>query len=375
MKKLFLFSLFFILTFQTLYFSADDIWEHSKKIITSKKYPPQFFTIDLYNYLDINTVNEMFDTQKYIYEKYNIPNYVFFVSHLNLKKSSLEKTTFEISKKICKDFHFHCDRSIIVLFSIEDRVFRIRTGAEIKNSILTNYMCEKILDNLKFYLRRKQYSIVHRNLLIDIKNNLDFPEKYNKKSVAGKVIIILFCTIFMLFFIGMLIFACIYYKNRKLNKIKKYLKNCKNNKKIPADVCVICLDILASLNNKNETVALECQHQFHERCIEKWLEKNNICPLCRTKLEIDNLNKKFSMNTQDNSIYQNDLLDIHLRNIWDVQQIINPSYENITYSSLFETPRSSSSSYYNNDYSYSFSHYSCDNDNDHDFGGGASSSW
>ena len=375
MEKLFLFSLFFILTYETLYFSADDIWEHSKKIIFSKNYPPQFFTIDLYNYLEANTINEMFDTQKYIYEKYNIPNYVFFVSHLNLKKSSLEKTTFEISKLICKEFHFHCDRSIIVLFSIEDRVFRIRTGAEIKNSILTNYMCEKILDRLKPFLRRQRYSLVHRNLLIDIKYNLDFPEKYREKNIAGKVILIIFSIIFCLIFIGLMISWCISYKNRKINKIKEYLKNCKNNKKIPTDTCVICLDILSSLDKKNETVALECNHQFHKKCIEKWLEKHDICPLCRTKLQIDDLNKKFSMNSQDNSTYQSSLLDINLRNIWNIQQILNPSYESITYGSLFETPKTYSySDYFNSSsYDYDSSNYSCDND--HDCGGGASSSW
>ena len=81
--------------------------------------------------------------------------------------------------------------------------------------------------------------------------------------------------------------------------------------------CVICLDNLTS----DDSIALECRHQFHKKCIELWMKKNSICPLCRNKLQIDNLNKNYSLNDQDNSNYQNSLLDINLRNLWDIQRI------------------------------------------------------
>ena len=142
MAKLILFITLFIFSFESFYYTSDEIWESSKKQISANKYPQVYFTIDLYNYLDNNTIKEMLSTQKYIYNIYNIPNYVFFVSRLDLKTSSLERITFEISKKIKEEYNFINDRSIVVLFSINDRIFRIRTGAEIKNSILTNYMCE-----------------------------------------------------------------------------------------------------------------------------------------------------------------------------------------------------------------------------------------
>jgi hypothetical protein len=370
MGKSIIFITLFIFSIETIYFSSDDIWEYSKQQILSKNFPPQYFTIDLYKYLDANTINEMLNTQKYIYEKYNIPNYVFFVSRLDLKKASLEKTVFEISKKICKEYHFHCDRSIIVLFSIENRIFRIRTGAEIKDSILTNYMCEQILNKLKPFLRKEKYSQVHRNLLIDIRNNLDFPEKYKKNSDFLKHPLIIISILFVVFFVIIIIVIYDDIKYRKLNKIKTYLKNCKNNKKIPTDMCVICLDNLTS----NESIAIECRHQFHKKCIELWMKKNSICPLCRNKLQIDNLNKNYSLNDQDNSNYQNSLLDINLRNLWDIQQILNPNYESISYNSLYETHRSYSDYDYNdNDHDYNWSNN--DNDHDRDYGGGASSSW
>jgi len=362
MGKPFIFITLFIFSIETIYFSSDDIWEYSKQQILSKNFLPQYFTIDLYKYLDANIINEMLNTQKYIYEKYNIPNYVFFVSRLDLKKASLEKTVFEISKKICKEYHFHCDRSIIVLFSIENRIFRIRTGAEIKDSILTNYMCEQILNKLKPFLRKEKYSQVHRNLLIEIRNNLDFPEKYKKNSNFLKYFLIVILIFFVVFIV--IIIISIYDHNQKLNKIKTYLKKCKNNKKIPTDICVICLDNLTS----DDSIALECRHQFHKKCIELWMKKNSICPLCRNKLQIDNLNKNYSLNDQDNSNYQNSLLDINLRNLWNIQQILNPSYESISYNSLYETHRSYSS--------YDYSDNSCSwSNNDNDCGGGASSSW
>jgi len=45
--------------------------------------------------------------------------------------------------------------------------------------------------------------------------------------------------------------------------------------------CTICL-----LNYNEETKkATECQHIFHQECIDKWLETNNSCPLCRHVLQ------------------------------------------------------------------------------------------
>lgn len=58
--------------------------------------------------------------------------------------------------------------------------------------------------------------------------------------------------------------------------------------------CCICLEKI------NNTTLLQCKHKFHKKCIEKWLQKNNNCPLCRapiknvfnTKLVIDKFLRK-----------------------------------------------------------------------------------
>ena len=45
--------------------------------------------------------------------------------------------------------------------------------------------------------------------------------------------------------------------------------------------CTICL-----LQYTDETKkATECQHIFHQECIDRWLQENNSCPLCRHVLQ------------------------------------------------------------------------------------------
>ena len=95
------------------------------------------------------------------------------------------------------------------------------------------------------------------------------------------------------------------------------------------------------------------------------MKKRNTCPLCRIKLKIKNLNKYFSLNVLNNSVYQSKLLHINLRNLWEIQQILNPSYESISYNSLYETHINN---YYDHSGGYYFSsNYSwSNNDNDND---------
>ena len=39
--------------------------------------------------------------------------------------------------------------------------------------------------------------------------------------------------------------------------------------------CSICL------NKNTNPFQLNCKHSFHKECIEKWLNINNSCPICR----------------------------------------------------------------------------------------------
>ena len=62
------------------------------------------------------------------------------------------------------------------------------------------------------------------------------------------------------------------------------------------DECTICLEDLDSdknksniekclscLDKKNKKLYFTgCEHTFHGRCLDKWLQQNRECPLCRS---------------------------------------------------------------------------------------------
>ena len=51
--------------------------------------------------------------------------------------------------------------------------------------------------------------------------------------------------------------------------------------------CSVCWDELDEGNNHDALEVTECNHRFHRACLQKWLEENNSCPLCRHQLRND----------------------------------------------------------------------------------------
>lgn len=65
--------------------------------------------------------------------------------------------------------------------------------------------------------------------------------------------------------------------------------------------CSICFETIYRLSRYSGRICLRsCGHQFHLKCIEEWLSRNNSCPLCRTlvkngdKIKVGGLNDEFS---------------------------------------------------------------------------------
>ena len=54
--------------------------------------------------------------------------------------------------------------------------------------------------------------------------------------------------------------------------------------------CIICLEPF-KVNDGKDIVELDCskKHVFHLNCMEKWVEKNNTCPMCREVVEPKNI--------------------------------------------------------------------------------------
>jgi hypothetical protein len=50
-------------------------------------------------------------------------------------------------------------------------------------------------------------------------------------------------------------------------------------------ICSICLDYIT-----NDYKKTNCNHIFHNQCLDKWFEHNNTCPLCRQCILLYNNN-------------------------------------------------------------------------------------
>jgi hypothetical protein len=46
--------------------------------------------------------------------------------------------------------------------------------------------------------------------------------------------------------------------------------------------CAICLDNFSG--DQKKVAELRCQHIFHVDCLNKWVETNDICPMCRAPI-------------------------------------------------------------------------------------------
>ena len=54
-----------------------------------------------------------------------------------------------------------------------------------------------------------------------------------------------------------------------------YNKNIANN---DYNNCTICMEDF--IDNKSKIITSKCGHIFHQKCFEKWVYKNIICPKC-----------------------------------------------------------------------------------------------
>ena len=74
-------------------------------------------------------------------------------------------------------------------------------------------------------------------------------------------------------------------KKEKMNK-KLWIKNEKGV--LEAPTCCICLNVM---KDKCDVTKLKCNHIFHFKCLEKWVENKEVCPFCRGKIEFKNVKK------------------------------------------------------------------------------------
>ena len=66
---------------------------------------------------------------------------------------------------------------------------------------------------------------------------------------------------------------------KRINKCKKDVYNPLNFSQ--TQICSICQN---SFTYNENILILPCKHIFHFQCIDKWLEKNNTCPIDRKEI-------------------------------------------------------------------------------------------
>ena len=101
-----------------------------------------------------------------------------------------------------------------------------------------------------------------------------------------KIIFIAIClSIFTMIFIFMIKKICCFRYSRlsKIDSNTTLLSESSNNDTDDDyeeyEKCSICLKHI-----KKNTSVLSCGHQYHKKCINKWKNINNQCPICREKI-------------------------------------------------------------------------------------------
>ena len=256
--------------------------------------PDKDLIIDTNNYLDrrslsytktLNYIREIMDKKKF-------QVYVYFINSISSDYKSQGFLSNNVNiEKFVNDLAFYVEKgrpdkdknSLFIVFSIDDRKDRIRTGENVKQ-ILTNQRADIYLENLKSKLRSKLYTEALEDLLYNLnwrltKNTFwyDFFEGFFSYLIVFGV-----C------------FGCCYamksdtYKpyekdylaENKLEKIKRISENNKDNVKFVEDNCIICLEEFKEeeknklLGKKNEKENKDNIHNDHINLNVK--EKNEI---------------------------------------------------------------------------------------------------
>jgi len=88
--------------------------------------------------------------------------------------------------------------------------------------------------------------------------------------------------------------------------------------------CPICYEEL-----QYDLTTTICQHTFHQHCLQQWLNKSNICPICKTELQ-----SKPNLNDVDKSNYNTSYMNLLYNNFapfpphHDIKPENDPFYQN-----------------------------------------------
>lgn len=97
--------------------------------------------------------------------------------------------------------------------------------------------------------------------------------------------------------------------------------------------CPICLD---TIHNGDRIIKLECDHSFHERCITRWCNRHNNCPMCRRPIvQRDEQQQSRPISISISPIVLNPDITIFIK-LWDDQEIETTWNPNVRILDIFE---------------------------------------
>ncbi|MCQ2818117.1 MAG: TPM domain-containing protein [archaeon] len=353
-----------------------------------------YLIVDPKNYISSKDKKEMKTYMKNIYETQKITTYCFVIDEMNSIYDSDEgiaKFTNIVCERLLKKDDKRESNSICILFSIDNRRYRISTGREVKK-IWKDKDCREIVGDQKDRMRKEKYGVAFKEIL------KDFSENNHHYSISRTIsefwedywFLIILSVIVIIFLVNYFTEDTKTKDKKKLEKIQKLLKKYnekKDSKTVLSETCAICLEPLLpgqedikegelseeEIKKKKEErkiieeelkkniSKLQCGHQFHTDCIVNWLKRKESCPLCREKFDIDEPQKGQNFGER----------------ILNIQRTIHPTFSNYNFSFFNDdfswSERVTESLTSNNDSSWFSGGDSNDNDS-HDWGGD-SGSW
>jgi len=317
---------FYIMIIQTILIgiSYSKEWEPLELANYTRK---NDFVIDTNTYLDkssqaytniLNYVTEIQDLRKF-------QVYVFFIDSISSKYNinflvsstkDIEKFVNDLAWYLLKGNVEDDKNSLIILFSINDRQNRIRTGEYVKK-YLTDIKASSYLERLKSKLRSRNYI----DALEDLMNNINWRIT---KDTSFYDFLDTLMGVFLLILICVVLFKNKSYRQSrnenqrdyiaesKLDKIKKISEKNKENANFIEDVCIICLEDFTE-QEKNSLKKSNCKQEINK--IEKKdlnvEKKENVIIEDNKKHELNNNQVEINLNLINTNINNNAKNDKH----------------------------------------------------------------
>jgi len=217
----------------------------------------------------------------------------------NIIDFQIKKAIFEELKK-SNDIYINYQKPNICFLIIDEinktELLKLNTNNKIIIILHKNRLIFSYDNNYKRFFNTKEIKLIidENQYLLD--NDLDGYALLNSIKKINKILIDNQDSSLFWYFISftLLIILC-FFRNKnkkykffikspldtKINKLIKIGKKVKSGQFVCSESCPICLE---NMDNISYVSVTNCDHIFHNKCLNEWRSKNNNCPLCRKNI-------------------------------------------------------------------------------------------